>query len=152
MTRRELSLFSIQHGLGLNPWEKDTALDFANTDPDEGREWLPYYKAAMGLLAEMGGLMARHLYAGRQPSPEAVDEMKRLWFLHLVLAGVGPTAPGEDTTARVEFARAEADDLFAAFELVPLAVAPAEAQSPELDRLKAEAPPPPRYPNAWDIG
>lgn len=61
MTKREINLWAIHHGISLSPEEVESAVVNGNQDPGEGAEWLPYYKASLGSLAELVGLLSKHL-------------------------------------------------------------------------------------------
>lgn len=78
--------------------------DGANRDASEGPEWLPYYKAALHLLAlSMGsmssvcGKLIEQLSRRPDVNPDALANMRRVmanarkeWVRHLRLVGIGP--------------------------------------------------------------
>lgn len=91
MTKREINLWAIHHGISLSPEEVESAVVNGNQDPGEGAEWLPYYKASLGSLAELVGLLSALLQRHRPSiNNETLAAAKRLWLLHLHFAGIGP--------------------------------------------------------------
>lgn len=73
----------------------------ANADEHEGAEWLPRYKAALSLLAQMAGVLTGTLIpletalAGQPAAATIAARMKeadRLWQAHLRLVGDWPAA------------------------------------------------------------
>lgn len=83
MTRRDLTTFCLHHGVSMTPDEIDDALEAANRDPEEGADWLPYYKTALGCLAQCVGRLSE----GALASDPVV---RRLWELHLLFCCIGP--------------------------------------------------------------
>jgi hypothetical protein len=120
MTRRDLSLFCIHNDISMSPEEIDDALRSANMDPDEGADWLPYYKAALGFLAQCVGALS----AGAKVSDPHVA---RLWELHLLLCGIGP----DRNIVRAARSKAAVAEEMAAFVAAPLI-----ARRPDLDHLE----------------
>lgn len=116
LTRRDVALFSLRHGLSLMPEEIDAITDSANLDTEEGAEWLPWYKAALGVLAELTGHMHSYLESGVPLSPDVMANMKRAWMIHLWLIGIGPSQDAEANAQRKAFAEGEANAAFYALE------------------------------------
>jgi hypothetical protein len=105
---RIISRYRVREVLGepnIGDGELTDIVDGANRDADEGPEWLPYYKAALGLLAMgMGSLSALcsklidELSRRPDVNPEAVANLRRVlgnartdWDRHLRLVGIGPS-------------------------------------------------------------
>jgi len=89
MTAREISLWCIRNGVSLEADERDEITDAANLDGHENEQWIPYYKASLGQLAQCVGILAR-IINGDNASVEAKKEAARKWAIHLLLAGIGP--------------------------------------------------------------
>lgn len=104
MTHDELASFCLRARIELSPEETADILRSANMDPHEGASWLPYYKAALGLLALMVGMME----GGKRTSDPTVS---RLWHLHMLLCGIGP----DEDTERAATIRRIADAAMPAF-------------------------------------
>ena len=116
MTRRDIAQWSIRNGLDLMPEEIDAIFDSANVDTDEGAEWLPFYKAALGILAEMIGWMIKRIESGEKPDAERVAAIKRAWLLNLWLGGIGPEQDAAKAAYRKAFAEGETNAAFFALE------------------------------------
>lgn len=112
----DFSRFAVENGITLSPVDVFDLTQSANCDPDEGAEWLPWYKAALGLLTEQLGQMTKWLESGRRPTPEAVAEMKRRWLLHLLLVGIGPSQDAGANVRRKAFSEGEANAAFHVLE------------------------------------
>jgi len=85
-------------------------------DTHEGAEWLPFYKASLGILAEMIGWMIEHIESGRKPDAQRVAAIKRAWLLNLWLGGIGPEQEAEKAAYRKAFAEGETNAMFFALE------------------------------------
>lgn len=116
LSRRDVAQWSLRNGLSLMPEEIDCIVDNANRDTDEGGEWLPYYKAALGLLAELVGYLVKYVESGATPDATVAAAMKRAWLLHLWLGGIGPEQDAAKAAERKAFAEGEANAAFFALE------------------------------------
>ena len=116
MTRRDIAQWSIRNGLDLMPEEIDAIFDNANVDTDEGAEWLPFYKAALGILAEMIGWMIKRIESGEKPDAERVAAIKRAWLLNLWLGGIGPEQDAAKAAYPKMFSEGETNAAFFALE------------------------------------
>ena len=90
-------------------------LETANADPHEGAEWLPYYKAAMAILAEecggMAAILSKMLVAyGDNPAGKTIrktlERMQVFWLAHLKLCGIGPQTDPAKVAEANEYAAA----------------------------------------------
>ena len=115
MTKREINLWAIRHGISLSPEEAESAVANGNQDPGEGVEWLPYYKASLGNLAELVGLLSGLIQRHRVSiSDETLAAAKRLWLLHLHFGGIGPDEDIERGQRLKKQAEEQAEECFAA--------------------------------------
>lgn len=107
-----------KHGISLPTADVNACVEYANLDEEEGVEWLPFYKASLGFLSElagyMGGIIERTALAVK---PEQLAEMKRLWLLHLLLAGIGPDQDAGRAAALKIKAIRDTDECFSGLEV-----------------------------------
>jgi hypothetical protein len=105
--------FSDRHGLHLTAEEIGDIQQAASLDSHEGAEWLPYYKAALGLMAQIVG----SLWLGIDNAhlrKEDLLRVKRQWFLHMVLGAVGPRI--DDVSELILQARRDTLECFSSAE------------------------------------
>lgn len=115
MTKREINLWAIHHGLNLSPEEVESAVESSSLDPEEGAEWLPFYKASLGYLSELAGLLSALLHRnGAGIGDEKLNEAKRLWLLHLYFGGIGPDNGSERGQMLKSRAEKDTEECFAA--------------------------------------
>lgn len=97
----DVAAWEARNGFPLSEIERRDLRKASAVDVAEGVEWLPWYKAALNMLAQLNGYICGATWGGRTPTPEDVAVMNRLWTVHLMFAGLGPDVlPPEELAKR----------------------------------------------------
>lgn len=74
----------------------------ANADPDEGAEWLPYYKVACGLLIQAFGMAEAAAVLANDRGQRIMALARGRVVLSQRAAGIGPQEPTPELLAKVD--------------------------------------------------
>lgn len=93
MTRRDVNLWAIHHGIDLSPEETDDIIKSSNCDPEETAEWLPFYKAGLCKMVECVAELMNVVEDTKEwpdGTNDAIQRVKRAFKLKMLLIAIGP--------------------------------------------------------------